>query len=282
MADSAYDYSRAVVRIVRSIMILVVCVYSVHACAWGQMGHRVVAEIAANHLTPQASEQIYRLTHGHSLAELSTWLDEVRSDKAATAYASWHFMTWPADGRLDTMPHPPQGDIITSFHTAQATLQRSTDPQQRQEALAILIHLVGDAHQPLHVNQGDDRGGNTCMVGWFSKHRRIRLHKIWDSVMLNSLGLSYTELAHFLDHSTVDEIASIQASSMEDWLRESHALHAAIYPDSAVWHSYCMKKNSDSIPVLSYRYIYEQKPIMEKRLLQGGLRLAGVLNQLFK
>jgi hypothetical protein len=261
---------------------IITCLYATHTYAWGQMGHRVVAEIASHHLEPQVAQHINQLTGGHSLAELSTWLDEVRSDKAYKLYAPWHFILWPTDGHVETMTHPRQGDIITGYTTAKSILQHSTDPQKRQEALAILVHLVGDAHQPLHVNNGEDKGANQCIVGWFSKQRKMRLHKVWDSVMLNGMGLSYTELAHFLDHSTDAEITALQRTPIEAWLRESYALHAVVYPASDTWHSYCQADKDAAIPVLSYRYIYQQKPIMEKRLLQAGVRLAGILNQLFK
>lgn len=261
---------------------IIICLYATYTYAWGQMGHRVVAEIASNHLEPQAAQHIAQLTGGRSLAELSTWLDEVRADKAYKSYATRHFIVWPVDGHLDTMTHPRQGDLMTGYAAAEEILQHSSDPKKRQEALAILVHLVGDAHQPLHVNNGEDKGANQCIVGWFSKQRKMRLHKIWDSVMLNSMGLSYTELAHFLDHSSDAEIVALQTAPLQEWLRESYALHAAVYPVSPTWHSYCQPDNQERIPVLSYRYIYEHKPIIEKRLLQAGMRLAGVLNRLFK
>lgn len=261
---------------------IIACLYATHTYAWGHMGHRVVAEIATNHLEPQAVKHIMQLTEGHSLAELSTWFDEVRADKAYKKYKAWHFITWPIDGQLDAMVHPREGDILIGYSTAEAILQHSTDTKKRQEALAIIVHLVADAHQPLHISNGKDKGANQCIVGWFSKHRRIRLHKIWDSVMLNNMGLSYTELAHFIDHISDTEVMALQQAPIQVWLRESYALHSVVYPTATTWHSYCQVGNQERMPVLSYRYIYEQKPIMEKRLLQAGVRLAGILNRLFQ
>ena len=63
-------------------------------------------------------------------------------------------------------------------------------------ALALLVHLVGDVHQPLHVGRGPDRGGNSIDVYWFGEP--VVLHEVWDEGLIEKEALSFTEFAVFL------------------------------------------------------------------------------------
>ena len=64
-------------------------------------------------------------------------------------------------------------------------------------ALAFLVHLVGDIHQPLHVGKNRDLGGNKITVLFFSE--KANIHSVWDSRIIEHENLSYTEFAHFID-----------------------------------------------------------------------------------
>ena len=98
---------------------------------------------------------------------------------------------------------------------------------------------------------------------------------------MNSYGLSFTELSAFLDKADDNQVAAMQNSTVEDWLLESKALHTVIYPDSpdGGYHTYCQKGNQ-KWPILSSQYVYQNKRIVNTRLLQAGIRLAGLLNAL--
>jgi len=61
--------------------------------AWGFKGHRVVADIAGNHLSPVAKQRLQVLLGNGDLATISTWADEVRPDRPETA--GWHFVDIP-------------------------------------------------------------------------------------------------------------------------------------------------------------------------------------------
>ena len=49
---------------------------------------------------------------------------------------------------------------------------------EQEVALKLLIHLVGDAHQPLHIGNGRDKGGNLCRVGWYKRKSPVNFHKV--------------------------------------------------------------------------------------------------------
>ena len=249
--------------------------------AWGQTGHRVVGKIAENHLSPTAKKTIYSITHGVSLAELSTWLDDIKSDSDYKKYTSWHYIEIPDVTSYDGSNKNPKGDLISGISFAVDALKHKG--KNDIESIAILVHLMGDLHQPLHVGNGIDRGANGCMVNWFGKNKRVSLHRVWDSYLINSRGLSYTEMAQFIDNIGDDEVSEIQKNTPLEWAIESRKLHDNMYPDSLDhnWHSYCDASSGHKVPTLSYKYIYNSKKLVNERLLKAGVRLAGILNSIY-
>jgi hypothetical protein len=151
--------------------------------------------------------------------------------------------------------------------------------------LKLLVHVVADVHQPLHVGNGQDRGGNTCQVYWFSRGSwHTNLHKIWDSRLIDAQKLSYTEYVDYLLPKHRMLIPDWLNSKPEDWIRESYAYHQSIYPQlkSKASHAYCdpkLTKGPSDRPVLSYSYQHKVKPILDLRLHQAGVRLGNLINQ---
>ena len=233
------------------------------ACAWGQTGHRVVGEIAQHHLSTTAARAVAEILGADSLARVSTWADEIRAEAAWRKADDWHWVTI-ADGQSYAgSPKNPHGDVIEAIGRFRAVLRdRAAPAAERRQALAFLVHFVGDVHQPLHVGRGDDHGGNSILVLWFGEPSN--LHSVWDSGILDKLQLSYTELAAFLDHPTSEEVARWQSDDLLQWAAESQALRPVVYDlgDRR----------------LSYGYLHAAQPVVEQRLLQAGIRLAGILD----
>lgn len=166
--------------------------------------------------------------------------------------------------------HPT--DIVQALQLQERILRDSTRTREDHvRALKLLVHFVADIHQPMHVGRASDRGGNDVDVRWFG--RTVNLHSLWDSHILDHQQLSYTEYVAFLDFASADEIAAWQATGYVDWLRESQVLRAEIYaPIDAA---------GDEVPNLGWDYFNTAIPIVERRLKQAGIRLAGVLNEIF-
>lgn len=233
--------------------------------AWGPTGHRVVGRIAQNHLSPAAAAEVEALLGPRSLAQASTWADEIRSDPAWDHAAPWHYVSIGDDETYATSEKNPDGDILVALERFSATLADPEAPEkERRHALQWLVHLVGDLHQPLHVGRADDRGGNDILVLYFDEP--ANLHQVWDSRMIDSERLSFTEMARFLDHTTPEEVAATQQGTFLDWARESKALREEVY------------RLGDQR--LSWSYLRDSMPIVRRRLLQAGLRLAGLLDEL--
>ncbi|MDX1617350.1 MAG: S1/P1 nuclease [Balneolaceae bacterium] len=234
---------------------------------WGATGHRVVGDIAGHYLSPLAQKEINSILGPESLAIASTWMDEIRSDPAYDYTHDWHWVTIPDGKTYAETEKNPNGDVIRSINDIIADLKEGElSASEEAEKLKMLVHLVGDIHQPLHVGTGEDRGGNDVEVQWFWEPSD--LHGVWDSGMINSTRLSYTELSHSINHPTIEQIRKWQNAGVLDWAHESMALRDQVYD---------LPEDRE----LAYEYIYKNYETVEKRLLQAGVRLAGVLNDIY-
>jgi len=259
---------RALLRRLRTVSALLLpLLAAAPASAWGPNGHRVVAQIAENHLSDEARAAIRELMGSESLARASTWADEIRSEREWDRAVPWHFISIDDDETLETTRRSEDGDVLSAMERFEGVLR---DPEAAREAkveaLRFLVHFVGDVHQPLHVGRRSDGGGNGRLVLWFGEP--TNLHRVWDTDLVEFQKLSYTELAGFLDHATPEEIAAWQASGYRDWIAESFALREQVYDLGD--HR------------LGYGYAHDNVPIVERRLVQAGVRLAGLLNNVFK
>ena len=244
------------------------------AFAWGKTGHRVVAAIADAQLSGLARAHVKQiLGQAESLDEAANWPDEMRSHPSPfwqKTSTPWHYVT------LNGIVYdeaPAEGDALEALNKYSATLR---DPAaslaEKQLALRFVVHIIGDLHQPLHVGKCCDRGGNDIKVKWFG--RDLNLHSVWDSALVDEQQLSFTEMTAKLQrHTSNEDIIAWWDINPRDWMSESAQIRETIYP----------RPSSDpkKVPELSYSYVYQNTPIMERRLKQAGVRLAAYLNALY-
>jgi hypothetical protein len=236
--------------------------------AWGPTGHRAVGHVAEQHLTKKARNAVAHILGPESLAMSSTWMDDIRSDRAYDHTHDWHWVTVPDSSTYAQSAKNPEGDVVEAIERMKATLRSDTATMEhKRSALRMLVHLVGDIHQPLHVGRGDDKGGNDFQVRWFKNGSN--LHRVWDSGMIDERKLSYTELAHSIDHATRNQVSAWQRHTTVEWTAEAVLLRPKLYP---------AEKGAD----IGYEYMYANWPTVEQQLLKAGIRLAGVLNDLFR
>ena len=236
---------------------------------WGQTGHRVIGLIAEGHLTRKASRKIQKLLEGKSLAFISTYADEIKSDRTYSKYSPWHYVNYALDTRYDVSNRADAGDIIYGIEQCVEVLSdANSSVEEQQFHLALLVHLIGDMHMPLHAGREEDRGGNDIKLSWFSKP--TNLHRLWDSDLIESVNLSYTELAAELNSQlSSNQRTQYNSGTYLDWIEDSHEAAATIYASA---------KEGDR---LAYRYSYEYNDLLFMQLQKGGVRLARLLNQLF-
>tara|TARA_B100000795_G_C22799613_1_gene441155 strand:+ start:2113 stop:2883 length:771 start_codon:yes stop_codon:yes gene_type:complete len=235
---------------------------------WGQNGHRVVGEIAYSHLTKKAKRNLQKLLKGESLAIISTYADEIKSDKKYRKYSSWHYVNFKEGDSYKTSEKNPKGDLIQGIKECQQIISNPTSSSEDKVFyLKLLVHLLGDLHQPLHIGRAEDRGGNNIKVNWF--RGKTNLHSVWDTKMIESFNMTYSELTSNLNNFSKNQKEIIQKGSVLDWVNETRIITLKVYESAKIDEN------------LSYRYMYDNFSIVKTQLKKGGLRLAKVLNELF-
>jgi hypothetical protein len=250
-----------------------VCYLPCKAMAWGMLGHRIVAEIADSYLSKKARKQIMEILGNESLAMSSNWADFIKSDKTYDYLYSWHYANL-GDGLSEADLHAyfakdTATDIYTKMNLVIEGLKnKSLEKEKKVLYLRLLIHLVGDAHQPMHVGRSEDLGGNKVNLLWFNQP--ANLHSVWDEKLIEYQQLSYTEYAKAINYTTKAERNGWQQAGMSAWLFESYAISRQLYSEI---------KQPDQ--KLSYKYNFDHVQTLNSQLLKSGVRLAGVLNSIF-
>lgn len=234
---------------------------------WGQTGHRVVGEIAFRHMNPVAQKKVLEVLGGETPAMASNWMDFIKSNHRYDHMKQWHYVTIPDTAEYHECDHPAGGDAyVTILRIIDEIESGNFQNWTEEEALKCLIHLVGDLHQPLHVGNGTDRGGNDVKVKWFGESSN--LHRVWDSEIIDGQQLSYTEYTSWIDVATQDQIARWQLDNILVWMDESKAMRSSVY-------------ETGNVERMGYEYNYHHIAELNQRLLQAGIRLAGILNELY-
>lgn len=240
--------------------------------AWGLLGHRIIGQIAESHLTPSAKNEIAKILGIETIAISSNWADFIKSDTSMSYLSPWHYIDM--DGGLSSdnfqsyLKQDTATDAYTKLNFLIKELKNKSLPQDTKSVyLKLLIHIVGDVHQPLHIGHHDDEGGNKIKVSWMNTP--ANLHQVWDYQLINYQQLSYTEYTDAINHTTKVQRAEWQKQPISEWIYESYQIAQNIYDDI---------KPDDK---LSYRYNYKYIDILNQQLLKGGIRLAGLLNEIF-
>jgi len=253
---------------IRIISVFILSIFSIsQVFAWGQTGHRVVGEVASFHLKRKVEKKVSEILNRESMAVASVWMDNIKSDDSYDYMKPWHWVTIPEGMTYQETEKNPDGDVIMKIKDIVKNLKEGNlSAQEEQNQLKMLIHLVGDIHQPCHVGNGEDIGGNAVKVKWFGKNSN--LHRVWDSEMIDSKAFSYTELADAVNITTKEEVAQLQNASIEDWYQEAVAMRDQVYdlPEDMY---------------IGYEYSYKNWDSVQEQLKKAGIRLAGLLNEIY-
>jgi len=268
-------------------LFLSVSVGSATIQAWSPQGHRLVALLATNHLTPTARQNVSWLLGNASLADVAVWADQYLEGNNQTFF--WHFINIPLDAtsydRDRDCPRQPgvlagaRGDrwrdcvVDRILYNQERLANPSLDRADRAIALKFLVHLIGDLHQPFHA-LGVERGGNGILVSAFGSATcsyddgtpyPCNLHGVWDTALIAhrlSDQQCLAELERQIKQRGWDAVA---IGSPSEWAMESHALaKVALLPPQGV---------------VDEGYYRAQIAVVDQRLALGGLRLAAWLNR---
>lgn len=246
--------------------------------AWGEAGHRIVADVAERFLDDPARRGIRALIGEASLSSVADWADQIRGDRPETA--PWHFVDIPFKAsRYDPKRDCAAGEcVIAVIERFRQTLSdRDRPAEERAEALKFLVHFVGDLHQPLHTADRGDRGGNDVRVTFFGEkthpfsEKPWNLHAVWDGGLIAQTGLSEAAYVERLQAWLKERsISDLQKGTVIDWAMEAH--------QAAVDVAYRLPNNRR----LSKNYLEKSLPVMDVLLAKAGVRLARLLNEAFR
>lgn len=299
---------------VRAVLLSVVIWLSgmLSATAWSRAGHELVARIAWNRLDETGKGNLFTVLRHHPafvvwqeeavaakpsdfrlfvVERAAAWPDDIRRRGGDNPFrladpkqvhGDWHYVDHPVT--FDGTPCPktlPQENVLKGLRWAHGVLSTPrNDLRQRAIALAWLLHLVGDVHQPLHCSERfshalpkGDRGGNEWMVDRPGA-RQCNLHALWDSLA--------DDVARSSPHVSPPSIALSSApdTRFDDWSEEGAALAKRyVYADGKVPGSPIVDEKNpprDVLP-LSPSYVDTAYKIAASRLALAGRRLGGLL-----
>jgi hypothetical protein len=241
---------------------------------WGMTGHRVVGEVADRYLTSKARKAIKEILGDESLAMASNWADFIKSDTSYNYLNPWHYINLKGGLSHDEVLNILKPDTGINLYAklnfvVRELKNKNLEKDKKIVYLRLLIHFVGDLHQPLHVGgRAEDLGGNRVRVIWFNDS--TNLHSLWDDKLPEYQKLSYTEWTNAISHTTKAQRSAWQKDPVAEWFYESYQIAQSIYAE--------IKQSNQR---LSYRYNFDHLETINRQLLKAGVRLAGLLNEIF-
>ncbi|KAF3976455.1 hypothetical protein CMV_000366 [Castanea mollissima] len=266
---------------------------------WGKEGHYAICKIAEGYLTEDAIAAVKELlpeTAGGNLAAVCSWSDEIRHNFRWRWSSALHYIDTPdfecnyeyCRDCHDSAGHKNRcvTGAIYNYTMQLASAYQNTNLKLHYnltEALMFLSHFMGDVHQPLHVGFTGDEGGNTIVVRWF--RRKSNLHHVWDDMIIDSaLKTFYCSDLEIMIKAIQRNITNGWSNEISSWENCSHNDTVCPNPYASESISLACKfayKNATPGSTLGDDYFLSRLPIVEKRLAQGGVRLAATLNRIF-
>jgi hypothetical protein len=226
--------------------VLLVLSLSSKVFAWGNEGHAIVAQIGEDHLLPNARAAILKLLPNTKLASVASWADAIKQDPQWVHTKPWHFVNIPDGEDYTQAARDPEGNVVTAISDMVKVLKNpASSIADKQNALKFLVHLVGDIHQPLHA--------------------------IWDSGIIDTAKMDFATYARTLQTQKLGY--DIPEFSFSQVLTEDMALRKALYN---------FKSSANGEVQLDQAYVSANLKALNSRLLLGGMRLAQLLNTVFK
>ncbi len=280
----------------KRITALLLCLWSLAATpalAWSEYSHNTIGAIAQTNVSPQTRAEISRLFAAEALlgtpecrlrnmADASTWPDCIRRDRVRYAYtAPWHYQNVNICKPFETRSSCANGNCVSAQIDRNAALlkDRNLPRHVRLEALANLVHFVGDLHQPLHAGDRNDRGGNDLDVHWGIVAGKD-LHGIWDNALAER-SVSADPL--IVRRYGQEERTAMNGGNVADWSRESWQLSRDLAYARALDGDPCSPKalaNPPATPlVIDEADVAASEALVRLQVVRAGLRLARLLDE---
>jgi S1/P1 Nuclease len=212
-------------RILTTLLLAAAC--AAPAYPWGREGHAALATVASQNMSADARAHVVKILGNDDLGSIASWMDELRSatfhtgplafDADAQKFiadfpnnGNWHYVDLPLGTKAYELdgPFSNPSDVVHMAEEAVSVLEGGGDKRiTKKVALYMLVHFVGDEHQPLHVGNGfydigadgvaklvtdpaaakglpNDKGGNAL---FFGPGRYDELHAYWDTELVTKV-----------------------------------------------------------------------------------------------
>lgn len=267
------------------IVILTIVVSCGTSFAWGSRGHATTVQIAEKHLTPKAKKLLDKYLHGKSIVDYASWADEYKKElkfeldfeptNAPRVLRYPHTFSVNADYSVFDGDRKGNEWVKNCVYMADGFIKElmnnhsKMDDAARFEKIAMLIHWLADMHCPVHIRYHDEweSRGYAVMVG----DREVGYHRLWDGLLFNwAHPSSQGEAADAIDTCTPNEIAKIQEGNIYDWGKD------------AATASRVTRKYGAGAQIDRREFVEEFSELLDSQIRNGGYRLAGLFNEIFK
>ena len=215
-----------------------------------------------------------------SIELASYWPDCIKTLGERFSYASpWHYQNVDICKPFELKEACKDGQCVSAQVERNARLlaDREVPERERLMALAFLVHLVGDLHQPMHAGDRGDRGGNDVKANYGLIGGRTNLHSIWDGYLAErAISTPPAGPRALLAATPPAERAALAGGTVEDWSREGWEA-ARQYAYASLIGDPCGPK-PEARPTLAEADVRALIPIVRRQVVAGGLRLARLLD----
>jgi hypothetical protein len=260
------------------------------AQAWWDYGHKTIASIAWAEVKPATRTRLRALMAqsklldtpkcpARTLEEASLWADCIKPGERFSYVFPWHFQNIDICKPFDVKAACPFGNCVSAQVSRNAKLlaDKGLPMRERVQALAFLVHFVGDLHQPVHAADRADQGGNRTPASYGEAAGRKSLHSVWDGYLAErAISSPRGEAAGLLSEMPADERRALASGSVEDWSRESWDVARRV-----TYGAHAQDPCAATIEraVLDNGKIQAAIPVVRGQVLRGGLRLARMLDE---
>jgi len=251
-------------RNLKLIAILLVSYTPFYSFAWGSDGHKITDDIAYHYLDQAVKDSVTTYLGSTTFEDAGCWMDEIRSDHQYDYLKPCHYINIE---KGESYKPTSEANIINELNNVIARLKERCKHSKEENAtdLKILMHLIGDLHQPLHVGYGIDKGGNKIEVSFLG--HASNLHKLWDSEIIRHSRVTADGCLRLASSYSPAEISAIEKVDIIGWMNDSRSHLGQVYDFT------------DGL--ISEGYITKNTVLIEKQLIAGGLRLSALLNEIF-
>lgn len=256
--------------------------------AYGEFAHRTTAAIADKNIAAVTKQRMHRLFQSAALlgtpkcdlkniGDASVWPDCIRRDRLRWRYtASWHYQNIDICKPFELPRACRSGNCVSAQIDRNAALlkDKSLPAHVRLEALAFLVHFVGDMHMPLHTGDRSDRGGNDVSAAYGIIEGRMNLHWLWDGPLAER---AITDGAKMVRRYSRSERADVAKGTTEDWAKEAWQISLDFSYPAVEDKPSCGTKLSERGKVDNDE-IRNLIPVQRLQIERAGLRIARLLD----